>query len=77
MKSRPNPRPRSIADAVYVAIQDVDGGSEEQVMKRASKLCGRPVTKAQFKRALTSFDKRAVGWTRYGKEGRAKVECQT
>jgi hypothetical protein len=66
---------RSIADAGYVAIHDVDGGSEKQVMKRASKLCGKPVTPAQFKRALKSFDKRGVGGPRYGKEGRAKVKC--
>jgi hypothetical protein len=55
-------RPRlSIADAVYTAINQLDGGTEQEVMKLASKMCGKPIARAQFTRALASFDTRGVG----------------
>jgi hypothetical protein len=50
----------TIEDAVYSAIDDVDGGSEEEVMKRASELYGQTISKAQFDSALESFDYRGV-----------------
>jgi hypothetical protein len=61
MKAKTTKPRLTIADAVYSAIDDVDGGSEKQVMKRASKLCGWPISEAQFKRALKSFDTRGCG----------------
>ena len=42
----------TISDAVYSAINQLDGGSEQEVIKRASKLCGQTVTASQFKRLL-------------------------
>jgi len=54
-------RPRlSISDAVYTAINRLDGGSEQEVIKLASKMCGKDVARVQFKRALASFDSRGV-----------------
>ena len=73
MKSKPSHPYRTIADAVYTAIYDVDGGSEEQVIRRASKLYGKPVTKAQFKRALRSFDYRGVS---RGENGAAETTAK-
>jgi hypothetical protein len=61
MKSKSTRPKRTIEDAVYTAIHDVDGGSEEDVMKRASELYGETITKAQFESALESFDYRGVG----------------
>jgi hypothetical protein len=56
---KPSPRRTlTIADAVYKAINHVDGGSEKQVIKAASKILKKPVTLAQFRRALKSFDTR-------------------
>lgn len=55
------PKLMTFADAVYTAINQIDGGSEHQIIKRASKLCGKAVTLAQFKKALASFDHRGVG----------------
>lgn len=51
----------SISDAVYTAINRLDGGSEQEVIKMASKICGKAIARIQFKRALASFDTRGVG----------------
>ena len=60
MKAKSIMPPLSISDAVYTAINRLDGGSEQQVIKLASKLCGKDLTPGQFKRALVSFDSRGV-----------------
>jgi hypothetical protein len=60
MKSKTTAPRLTVADAVYSAIHQLDGASEKQVMKRASRLCGKPVSEGQFKRALKSFDRRGV-----------------
>ena len=55
-------KPRlTIADAVYSALDQLDGASEKLVMRRAAKLCGKSVPPAQFKRALRSIYSRGVG----------------
>jgi|SRR5581483_2234843 len=58
--SKANTPRMSICDAVYTAINRLDGGSEQEVIKLASKMCGKSIERVQFKRALASFDSRGV-----------------
>lgn len=62
MKPKARTRPRfTIADAVYKAINQLDGAPDKQVMARASKLCGKTVTRERFDRAIKSFYDRGLG----------------
>src|SRR5579859_6310969 len=58
--SKANAPRLSTCDAVYTAINRLDGGSEQGVIKLASKMCGKSIERVQFKRALASFDSRGV-----------------
>ncbi len=60
MKSKTTKPRLTIADAVYTAIHQLDGAEENEIIDRASKLCGKMVTPDAFNRALRSFDSRGV-----------------
>jgi hypothetical protein len=55
MPAKPKPR-LTIADSVYKAIHDVDGGTETALLNRASKIYGKRLNRAQLSRALTAIN---------------------
>jgi hypothetical protein len=57
MKAKSKPR-LSVADAVYEAIHDLEDATDKQLIAHVSKLCGKKVTPAQFKRAIKALPNR-------------------
>ena len=46
----------TVADLIYKAINQLDGGTEAEVLQLASKWCGKQLNMADFKAALDSFE---------------------
>jgi hypothetical protein len=57
MKAKPDPL-LTIEDAVYEAVAHVEDGTDADVMRFASKVFGKRITKEQFDRAIKALPRR-------------------